>query len=220
MANERTDREGRIKKKERERRREGGRKHALPGRECDLRPVSRLVSDWCCVRRSRESTARALRAATRPGGHVTRSPAGGRTASSLSVSTPPCVYASARVFMRFARQCGARVWAALRPLALARDTEPTAREGEAPCARSPSRSALRSNVEPSPRFTRGSPIPANLHRRRTSSRSEARTDLALVTTNVALRTSGSRLSTRDDDLVSRRKLQREIGEKKTRFRPA
>lgn len=30
--------------------------------------------------------------------------------------------------MRFARQCGARVWAALRPLA--RDTEPTA-EGEA-----------------------------------------------------------------------------------------
>lgn len=142
MANGRTERD----KKERERRREGGRKHALPGRECDLRPVSRLVSDWCCVRRSRESTARALRAATRPGGHVTRSPAGGRTASSLSVSTPPCVYASARVFMRFARQCGARVWAALRPLA--RDTEPTA-EGEALLSL-----RARGNAKPSPRFTR------------------------------------------------------------------
>lgn len=50
-------------------------------------PVSRFVSDWCRVRGSRESTARAARCVPlRPGGHVTRSPAGGRTAHSASKS--------------------------------------------------------------------------------------------------------------------------------------
>lgn len=44
--------------------------------------------------------------------------------------------------MRFARQCGARVWAALRPLA--RDTEPTA-EGEASLVPSPSLSSSSSH---------------------------------------------------------------------------
>ena len=91
---------GRERERERERKRERGgerergreKARASWERECDLRPVSRLVSDWCCVRRSRESTACALRAGTRPGGHVTRSPAGGRTASSPAVpSLPPTV---------------------------------------------------------------------------------------------------------------------------------
>lgn len=62
-------------------------------------PVSRFVSDWCRVRGSRESTARAARCVPlRPEGHVTRSPAGGKTAHSASKSGRPamCVVQRAR----------------------------------------------------------------------------------------------------------------------------
>ena len=87
------DRKGereREREKERIGEREGGRKHHtrfLGVRMLSVGPVSRFVSDWCRVRGSRESTARAARCVPlRPGGHVTRSPAGGRTAHSASKS--------------------------------------------------------------------------------------------------------------------------------------
>ena len=150
---------------------------------------------------------------------MTRSPAGGRTASSLSVSAPPCVYASARVFMRFARQCGARVWAALRPLALARDTEPTAK-GEAPCtalALSPSLSryaAKRRTFRAVSRFNRAPTVLRANHRREqrrfpfSGYESASRTETTIET----LQTLQTRRSSREGSV-------KEKSEKRTRFRP-
>lgn len=101
-AREREIERGRETERERIGEREGGRKHHtrfLGERIRSVGPVSRFVSDWCRVRGSRESTVRAARCVPlRPGGHVTRSPAGGRTAHSASKSGRPamCVVYRAR----------------------------------------------------------------------------------------------------------------------------
>lgn len=101
-AREREIERGRETERDRIGEREGGRKHHtrfLGERIRSVGPVSRFVSDWCRVRGSRESTVRAARCVPlRPGGHVTRSPAGGRTAHSASKSGRPamCVVYRAR----------------------------------------------------------------------------------------------------------------------------
>jgi len=72
-------------------------------------PVSRFVSDWCRVRGSRESTARAARCVPlRPGGHVTRSPAEevGPHTPRVRAADRPCVLCSARGTDSVGRACG------------------------------------------------------------------------------------------------------------------